>query len=304
MLEPWAEGFLVAIWAARGDRASVIVRLGDLTVAQLDVPLGDGGLGSIDVGGLEPDQGYEVTTLTAVGSARAQPGAYRAPRRRSPAGADRGVGGLRSESRVRQRPRGQPARGRARAVRLTRRLPVHRQRPGRDQTVDGVPRAPRRRCAGRRRRCRRLLEAVGVRAIYDDHEFRNNWDPVFVAAEPARYAAAMQVWDELFPIREPIGDIRYRSWRWGANAECFLLDCRRFRSANAAPDDGDEDDAGRGPARVAARRARAQHRHVQARVHDACRSISAVGDDHWVGVHDRARAAARRAGRDPGRRCS
>ena len=47
----------------------------------------------------------------------------------------------------------------------------------------------------------------------------------------------MQVWDEFFPVRGAVDDVRYRSWRWGANLECFLLDCRRFRSANADPDD-------------------------------------------------------------------
>ncbi len=90
-------------------------------------------------------------------------------------------------------------------------------------------------------RIRTLLESAGLCAIYDDHEFRNNWDAGFVAAEPSRYAAAMTVWDEFFPVRGPVrgavGQVRYRSWRWGANVECFLLDCRRFRSANTAPDD-------------------------------------------------------------------
>ena len=86
-------------------------------------------------------------------------------------------------------------------------------------------------------RMRPVLEAVALRSIYDDHEFRNNWDAAFVAAEPQRYAAAMQVWDEFFPVRDAAGEIRYRSWRWGAHLECFLLDCRRFRSADGAPDD-------------------------------------------------------------------
>jgi alkaline phosphatase D len=83
---------------------------------------------------------------------------------------------------------------------------------------------------------RGVLEACGMRAIYDDHEFRNNWDAHFAATERDRYAAAMQTWDEFFPLRAT-GEIKYRSWRWGAHLECFLLDCRRFRSANAAPDD-------------------------------------------------------------------
>ena len=85
---------------------------------------------------------------------------------------------------------------------------------------------------------RMLLEAAALRAIYDDHEFRNNWDAMFAAVETERYAAAMTVWDEFFPLRGAVADRRYRNWRWGANVECFLLDCRRFRSANAAPDDG------------------------------------------------------------------
>jgi alkaline phosphatase D len=84
---------------------------------------------------------------------------------------------------------------------------------------------------------RAWLQTVGVRAIYDDHEFRNNWDASFVASEHDRYLAAMQVWDEFFPLLAPAPEIRYRSWRYGAQVECFLLDTRRFRSADAAPDD-------------------------------------------------------------------
>jgi len=89
-------------------------------------------------------------------------------------------------------------------------------------------------------RLRAVLEAMPLRAIYDDHEFRNNWDASSVAAEPDRFAAAMQAWDEFFPLREPRDDVRYRNWRWGANLECFLLDARRFRSADSAPDGADK----------------------------------------------------------------
>jgi phosphodiesterase/alkaline phosphatase D-like protein len=84
---------------------------------------------------------------------------------------------------------------------------------------------------------RTWLQTMAVRAIYDDHEFRNDWDEMFRIAEASRYAAAMQVWDEFFPVRGATGEVRYRAWRWGAHVDCFLLDCRRFRSANAAVDD-------------------------------------------------------------------
>jgi alkaline phosphatase D len=84
---------------------------------------------------------------------------------------------------------------------------------------------------------RALHEACGMYAIYDDHEVRNDWDGRARLDEPARYAAALQVWDEFFPQRAAAGEVRYRRWRWGAHLECFLLDCRRFRSANNAIDD-------------------------------------------------------------------
>lgn len=87
---------------------------------------------------------------------------------------------------------------------------------------------------------RALLEACGLYAIYDDHDVRNDWDGGTRTAEPERYAAGVQVWDEFFPLRVTDGEIRYRRWRWGAGLECFLLDCRRFRSANAAPDGADK----------------------------------------------------------------
>ena len=86
------------------------------------------------------------------------------------------------------------------------------------------------------------FEAMGIRSIYDDHEFRNDWDGVRAAAEPGRYAAAMQVWDEFFPlaVKKPVDDVRYRTFRWGALVECFVLDCRRFRSGNDVPDDANK----------------------------------------------------------------
>jgi alkaline phosphatase D len=86
-------------------------------------------------------------------------------------------------------------------------------------------------------RVRPWIASVGMRAIYDDHEFRNNWDAMFVQTEHDRYVAAVQVWDEFFPLPGAPPEIRYRSWRYGAHVECFLLDTRRFRSADDAPDD-------------------------------------------------------------------
>jgi alkaline phosphatase D len=82
----------------------------------------------------------------------------------------------------------------------------------------------------------RWLRTTSLRAIYDDHEVRNNWDAASMALDPVRHADALAVWDEWFPVRGAPPDARYRSWRWGPLVECFLLDCRRHRSDDDAPD--------------------------------------------------------------------
>ena len=128
------------------------------------------------------------------------------------------------------------------------------------------------------------LEAMGVIAIYDDHEFRNDWDAMFVAAEPERYAAAMQVWDEFFPLSTtaPIDDRRYRSFRWGANVECFMLDCRRFRSANVALDNADKTMLGAAQ-KAWFKQALAQSTATFKLVFTSVPLDYGIGVDHWAG---------------------
>jgi alkaline phosphatase D len=82
----------------------------------------------------------------------------------------------------------------------------------------------------------RWLRTTSLRAIYDDHEVGNNWDAASVARDPARHAAALAAWDEWFPVRGAPDGARYRSWRWGPLVDCFLLDCRRYRSDDDSPD--------------------------------------------------------------------
>jgi alkaline phosphatase D len=78
------------------------------------------------------------------------------------------------------------------------------------------------------------LRTMGVYAIYDDHEARNDWDAKFRVTEAERIANALAVWDEWFPLHG--APPRYRSVRWGANCELFVLDTRLYRSANGDPD--------------------------------------------------------------------
>ncbi len=232
ILEPWSQGFLVAIWASRGDHAIVVVRSGGEVIERIDVELDDG-LGSVDISGLPPDRSFEVTTLTSVGPlgpnhVRTAPADDHARRVRIAVSADFDPSPAFDSDLVDHLLGAEPEL----FVSLgdfpyTDNGPVAKTVGEYRQRHFDLRTAP---------AARALFEGLGVRAIYDDHEFRNNWNPAFVDAEPARYAAAIRVWDEMFPIRDPVDDIRYRSWRWGANAELFLLDTRRFRSDNAAPD--------------------------------------------------------------------
>ncbi len=237
VLDPDEASLVIAIWSwLPGRTATVTVRTADRIVTTARFTL-EGEVGGVEMTGLEPDTRYEV--MVTVGGLPLGPHRVRtAPRADDPRPVRIGIvadydpnpefaTGL-VDALIAAEPElvisigdfpytdnGPPAQTvaeyRARHVELRNHPPI-----------------------------RALLATCGLYAIYDDHEFRNNWDAYFVATEQARYAAAVQVWDEFFPQRAPDGEIRYRRWRWGAHLECFLLDCRRFRSDNAAPDDADK----------------------------------------------------------------
>ncbi|ULA63746.1 MAG: Phosphodiesterase/alkaline phosphatase D [Nitrospira sp.] len=81
---------------------------------------------------------------------------------------------------------------------------------------------------------RRFLETVPVYAIWDDHEVRNNFAGPFDDQMPAGRQALREYW----PIASPSGDPSrmYRSVRYGADLELFILDTRQYRSRNADQD--------------------------------------------------------------------
>ena len=238
ILEPEFDSFLVALWSPVARTAVIEVRSGDELLHMLRIELDAAQHAVMDVTGLPPSTSYQVTvtcddgvvlgphqvrTAPAVDDSRAVRIAVSADLDPSPEFDSELLSHLSQASpelyvSIGDMPytdNGPPA--------MT--VEAYRARHAEVRT------APKHRA---------WLQAMGVRAIYDDHEFRNNWDAMFVAAEPDRYAAAMQVWDEFFPLRASVvrgGEIRYRSWRWGAHVEGFLLDTRRFRSADAAPDD-------------------------------------------------------------------
>jgi len=234
VFDPTPTALLVAIWSRDAHEVDVEVTTGEEIVAADTVVLGAGGVGMLDVDGLVPDRAYEIT-FTSGGTSFGPCHARTAP-------ADDATGPVRIAVSADFDPN--PMFDSPLIEHVLAAEPQLYISLGDFPYTDNGPIAQtvseyRARHADLRTApaARRLLEGVGIRAIYDDHEFRNDWDTARAQAEADRYAAAMQVWDEFFPVRGAVDDIRYRSWRWGKHLECFLLDCRRFRSSNSAPDD-------------------------------------------------------------------
>jgi alkaline phosphatase D len=81
---------------------------------------------------------------------------------------------------------------------------------------------------------RRFLETVPVYVVWDDHEVWNNFAGPFDARMPAGRQALREYW----PITSPTDDPNrlYRTVRFGADLEVFILDTRQYRSRNADRD--------------------------------------------------------------------
>ena len=81
---------------------------------------------------------------------------------------------------------------------------------------------------------RRFLERVPVYAIWDDHEVRNDFSGPFDPQMPAGRQALREYWPISTHTDEP--HRLYRSVRYGADLEVFILDTRQYRSRDADPD--------------------------------------------------------------------
>jgi len=80
---------------------------------------------------------------------------------------------------------------------------------------------------------RGLLGATSTLAVWDDHEVVDNF--AGTTADPDRLAAGRQAFEEYMPVARHSRKTGYfRHFRWGTDAEFFVLDERSFRSANAS----------------------------------------------------------------------
>ena len=77
---------------------------------------------------------------------------------------------------------------------------------------------------------RRFLAGTPVYVVWDDHEVRNN----FAGPYDEQMPAGRQAFREYWPISSPLEDLHrlYRTVRYGADLELFILDVRQHRSRN------------------------------------------------------------------------
>ena len=88
----------------------------------------------------------------------------------------------------------------------------------------------------------RLLAGTSYVGAWDDHEVVNDFGPLTDAPTTPPYSGAhlLPLGLEAFLDYTPIetAPTLYRSLRWGRHLELFVLDTRRYRDANFAPDTG------------------------------------------------------------------
>lgn len=85
---------------------------------------------------------------------------------------------------------------------------------------------------------KRFLETVPVYVTWDDHEVKNDFSGPYEEQMPAGRQALREYW----PIASPPDDPQrlYRTVRYGADLELFILDTRQYRSRNTDPDGPDK----------------------------------------------------------------
>lgn len=81
---------------------------------------------------------------------------------------------------------------------------------------------------------RTLLEATSVYSIWDDHEVENNFAGSIEPLMPSGRRAFFEYWpvDRSQRVTGTEAGRLYRSFRWGAHLELFVLDTRQYRDPN------------------------------------------------------------------------
>ena len=77
-----------------------------------------------------------------------------------------------------------------------------------------------------------FFRQMGTACTWDDHEVANDWD---ARTDKTIVSNGVNAWRHYFPLPLARREI-YHSLRWGAAVEVFVLDARRHRGSNPAPD--------------------------------------------------------------------
>ena len=129
----------------------------------------------------------------------------------------------------------------------------------------------------------RWMKTVGIGAIWDDHEVRNNWDGELKEEFPEVVERGTKVWHEFFPVvGAPAGEI-YRKHMVGPEIEVFLLDLRSHRDANDADDEGEKSMLGAGQKAWLFEGLKGSEATFKIVVTSVAFYHGTTGDDHWEG---------------------
>ncbi|MCO4744819.1 MAG: alkaline phosphatase D family protein [Proteobacteria bacterium] len=81
---------------------------------------------------------------------------------------------------------------------------------------------------------RQAYAKAGLYAVWDDHEFDNDWNPE--SMDPDQIEAAKQAFFEHVAAERASDGTSWMSYRWGKTAEFFVLDCRSERKPSTRND--------------------------------------------------------------------
>lgn len=85
---------------------------------------------------------------------------------------------------------------------------------------------------------RKAFANSGLYAVWDDHEFDNDWNPETMS--PTQIEAAKRSFFEHIAAERAEDGTSWTSYRWGRTAEFFVLDCRSERKPSTREDSNAE----------------------------------------------------------------
>ncbi len=132
-----------------------------------------------------------------------------------------------------------------------------------------------------------FMASTSISATWDDHEFFNNVSGI-TTPPSARVQAAIKAMHDYFPFRYTGTNDIYRSFKYGAGIEVFMLDTRRHRDSNNAPNDTSKTMLGLTQRAWLFNALSASTADFKLIVTSVPLDHGTTGNDHWIGfLHER-----------------